>query len=456
MKECIIEPLFYLLCQRTIAVGIFRKVLQQGKLLHQFKNLEIVCGGDQFAIGNTTRVLRMNQLRRFGRHAPVAILIARHEVIICHILILHMADPLFHAFVVFLNRLQIAELPIEHIGIEKESGRPGDDIRIVVPESGSHIGNGAIFTLCFTDIIGPFAVKLLMLEEITLAQSPHCPVAQPGLTFVSLGTVYRHSLVVTPYSPECIFHDLVDYRVGCLYGTDEFHLIIDHFADKIIFGYLSRIASYLHIPETMVDKYRSPLFQALSLENIFVGHPRIPQVIQIEVAVGLHCLGKTKLYGISLVSFHLHPDPANHVLPHIQYILVFFKPRDREGLQGVDHLHSFHHLRPKRPVRDGHSFSGPPGGVIVSHFTPSGQLFSCIVLFPVVLVIAPDGAVGSYFPGGIAADHLCASVFILYIKSEAQLWVAEGGNLIGLIILSHGVVAAVSEGHPHGIAIFLE
>ncbi len=128
MKERIIESLFHPLCQRTKSVGIFREVLQEGKLFHQFKNLEIVCRSNQFAIGYTVWIFRVDQLRRFRRHAPVAIFIARHEIIVGHIFLFHMADPLFHAFVVFLNRFQIAELPVEHIGIEKESGRPGNNI----------------------------------------------------------------------------------------------------------------------------------------------------------------------------------------------------------------------------------------------------------------------------------------------------------------------------------------
>ena len=69
----------------------------------------------------------------------------------------------------------------------------------------------------------------------------------------------------------------------------------------------------------------------------------------------------------------------------------------------------------------------------------SPQLSTGIVYLSVVFVVTANGAIGIYFPIGIAVDDLALAIGIFDNKIQTQFGIAEISDFVRLVILSHSI-----------------
>nr|GFD57063.1 hypothetical protein [Tanacetum cinerariifolium] len=82
---------------------------------------------------------------------------------------------------------------------------------------------------------------------------------------------------------------------------------------------------------------------------------------------------------------------------------------------------------------------------------PARHFLGGVVFFAVVLVVGPNGTVGGGLPGFVGFDDFVAAVGVGHVQLQQQLRVAEGLDFVGLVVLPHGVEAAVAEHRTEGI-----
>ena len=232
------------------------------------------------------------------------------------------------------------------------------------------------------------------------------------------------------------------------------HCVAYHLADEVVDGGF-RQACNLCVTETVIDKCGmppAPLF--LTIGVVAVGALGVTQVFHPDVACGVELLGKSDDDGIACrQGCHAAFEPASHILPHIENEFVAHIGKTF-GLQLAEYFHVLRHGTAKGTVGNGGAFGLLPLRVIEACFRPVGKLLAGIVGLAVVFVVATDGTVETYRPFLVGADGLAAAVGKLHNQIQTECRIAEVGNLIGLLVLLHGVVAAVAQHHPNGVLPF--
>ena len=135
---------------QTLGIGAALQLLNEDvvELHHVLEDAVKVARADEYAIGDAIGVLAVDEFGCLGWTAPVGILVGlhntRHGVTM---LLPEVHHPATHGGIVATDGLDVAKLSVEHVGAENEDRRPGDVVVIVVPEGGSHTGQGAVGSL---------------------------------------------------------------------------------------------------------------------------------------------------------------------------------------------------------------------------------------------------------------------------------------------------------------------
>ena len=140
--------------------------------------------------------------------------------------------PATYSGIVATDSLNVAKLRVEHVGAEDVDRRPGDVVVIVVPESGSHAGQGAIRALRVFEVLHPFQIECMVVHQVTFAPAAHRMVAHPWLTLVALRTIDGHTFIVGANAPERILHYAIEHGIGSFEGVERFHWVAHHFAQE--------------------------------------------------------------------------------------------------------------------------------------------------------------------------------------------------------------------------------
>ena len=194
-----------------------------------------ICGAYQHAVRLSSRVLRMDEGRRFRSDAPVTVFVSLHESGLAVAFVLpDVGKPLHHLRIISLYRPGVAILTIEHFSRCDDDSRPCDVVGIVIPVGWSHIRNTSVRALSLSDVLYPFEVERTIVEEEALSPASHSAVAEPRLAFIPLRTVDRHSLIIGQYSPISIPHQPVERHIATREQSLSCHIIAHHFAYHII------------------------------------------------------------------------------------------------------------------------------------------------------------------------------------------------------------------------------
>ena len=93
---------------------------------------------------------------------------------------------------------------------------------------------------------------------------------------------------------------------------------------------------------------------------------------------------------------------------------------------------------------DAYSFGRQPSRIVISGRSPISQLSTGIVYLSVVFVVTANGAIGIYFPIGIAVDDLALAIGIFDNKIQTQFGIAEISDFVRLVILSHSIESPIA------------
>ena len=245
--------------------------------LHQLAQTCVIGGGYQGAVGDA------------GYQSAFAILV------------FEVSQPAFHVGVVLVHGFMVAILPLQHIQGEGQCGRPRHVVGVVIPESGCHIGDAPVFTLCFNDVAYPFGIECFIVEEESLAIAASRAVAQPRLALVALRTIHGHTLVIAQHSPHGILIHLVQRGVAALECACRGHGVAHHLAGEVGHGSVAH-ATDLCITETVVNEGGMPPLSALLAVGIVaVGALCVAEIFHPEMSGAVYALGIAHDDGVALV-----------------------------------------------------------------------------------------------------------------------------------------------------------
>ena len=136
----------------------------------------------------------MDQFGILGWHAPVAIGVAGHDVVLDERA--HEIDPLHHGGIGSDNHFAITVLLVERTRDDHQTAGPGDVIAVDRPIGRTDVGHTAGILLSVDHILDPFGIQRSVLEQERLALGLDRSIAEPALSFIALRAVGRHAAVV--------------------------------------------------------------------------------------------------------------------------------------------------------------------------------------------------------------------------------------------------------------------
>ena len=213
-------------------LGISRESLHPGEISHHQVYLIIISGGDERSVGDAGGVLAVDEFLLFGGHTPVGVFVAGHQSVLL-VLVFQVFQPSFHVGIELAHGLVVAVLANHHVEGHRQGGGPCHVVGIVVPESGSHVGDASVFALCLGDVACPFGVEGVVVEKEGLAVAAAGAVAEPWLAFVALRTVNGQSFIVGQHAPVGVVEHFLQDGVGGLEGACRGNGIGYDFGDEI-------------------------------------------------------------------------------------------------------------------------------------------------------------------------------------------------------------------------------
>ncbi len=191
--------------------GIVRIPGNPGEFFPLLQDFHHEAGGEQGTGGLSLRVLGMDQILRFWRHAPVPVDVPCDQPVVHHLE--HVVDPSPDGGIGAGDRCRVPVVQVEPVRNKRQAGGPCHVVIIEAPVGWGHIGNAAIRKLGLPDVIHPLAVKGGDIEEIHLAGRTGGAVPEPPHALVPLRTVHRHASVVakdaTPGGMEDAVHGFI-------------------------------------------------------------------------------------------------------------------------------------------------------------------------------------------------------------------------------------------------------
>ena len=224
--------------------------------------------------------------------------------------------------------------------------------------------------MCFANVTRPFGVHCIIIEKHTLSPTPHGTVAQPWLAFIPLWTVYRHTFIITPDSPECITDNLIQSLVRTAESSGMFHFIFYYLGNEI-FSLRIRITTNFYIAKSMIDKTRCPgsIFCFTSTDNIHICRTGIPEISGVKFTVALQTFCETEADTVTSLSFNSETYPSCHILTDIQDIFIA-ELFNGNRFQRFCDFHTRHHLRTQCSRRNAHTLCRHPAFIIIPGLSP--------------------------------------------------------------------------------------
>ena len=237
--------------KRCASVG---PVEQRRIARHEFQAVVEVRRAEDRAGGLAGRVLRVNQLRIFRGHAPIAVGVARHDVVRDEAA--HVVDPLDHARIGTGDHLRVAELFVQSARDDDQAAGPGDIVAVERPVGRTHVRDAAVLFLRVHDVLHPLGVERDILKQERLAFRLDRAIAQPTLSLVTLRAIGGNAAIVAAHTPQDIGVDAIDRRLRTGEGPGARQIIVHHAAfDRIQRG-TARISGHLHEAKTVVGEAR--------------------------------------------------------------------------------------------------------------------------------------------------------------------------------------------------------
>ena len=330
-----------ILGQHGFIVEILRislESLHTGKVGHHPINLIIISGGDERAIGDTCGILTVDKFLLFRGNTPVSIFVARHQSVLL-ILVFQVFEPTLHVGIELAHGLVVAVLANHHIESHRQGSRPSHVVGIVVPESRSHIGDAAVFTLCLGDVAHPFGVKRIVVKEECFTETSTGAVAKPWLTLITLRTIHRESFIVGQNAPIGIVENLLQNGIGGFERACSGNGVGDYLDDKIFENWTVSQTCNFGITASVIDEGgMPPKVVFLAVGDIGVGAVGMAEILAPEISCGVELLCITDVDDIARFrSFETNFQPTSHVLSEVH----------DEGITVLCHrfrLQRFHHF----------------------------------------------------------------------------------------------------------------
>ena len=196
----------------------------------------------------------MNQVGSFGRHAPVAIVIARHDAILQGAL--QEVHVVLQERIVLLHGIHIVVTTIEHEGSIYRKRPPSHIIAANHPIAGCHVGNHAIVVLRIPNVLQPLVIEFAVIYDEILAVASHGVIAQPAHSFVALRAVRGHTMIVADDAPIGILVQLIEELVVTPEGALVGHLVVDDQASDVRQFRLYADAADFHKAEALIGELR--------------------------------------------------------------------------------------------------------------------------------------------------------------------------------------------------------
>ena len=382
----------------------------------------------------------MDEIQFFRWYAPVGILPTMDDAVL-RVFLNDVLHPFLDGGIALVDGLAVAILPPEHITTEGQCCGPCHIIAVVVPEGWRYVGDAAVRTLCLTDVTHPFGIETLIIKEEAFTQRSHRPVAQPRLTFVALRTVDRHSFVVVQNSPPGILHHFVQDGIRTLEMSCGLHLVSHHFRDKVVLGNSLQSDDLCKL-KTVIDECRRPptAVAFLTVTDVNIRRAGITEVFAVECAVVVQFLGINDADSIALLSSDTHLQPSCYILTDVDDV-----PFYGYWLYLLQDFHTRCHLGCEIGLRDVRTFGLQPFRIVIAYLAPTRHLPAGVIFLTVVFVVGADRSVGGHLPTLIIGlQTLGAAVRIFHDDIDAALGIAEGMNLIGLMLL-HREITPVAQ-----------
>jgi hypothetical protein len=292
--------------------------VERGKASHQLQQLVVKGRSQQGTFGLALRVLGVDEVLSLRRHAPVAIDILQHDVIL-HVMMRNMHHPPLHGIIMLLDRLHVTVLIVEHIGHREPGGRPRDVVVVDIPVARRHIGDNAVDVLCLGNVLQPLGIEAVVIEDEAFAQRAHGTVAEPPHALIALRAVGGHAAIVATYAPVGIMVDAVEHVVGGRQLARRGHLVVEHDAPEVVEAGRFTIATELHVAEAMIGERRLPRGGG-AIADVSIGGLCRPQVSGVDGAICFQCFHKVETQRVAGLTLHFHLHPAHHVLSHVEQI----------------------------------------------------------------------------------------------------------------------------------------
>ena len=314
-------------------------------------------GGNRARLGDACRVVAVDELRTLRRHAPVAVAVSGDDAVFA-VLVPHVRHPTLHGGVVPADGLYVPIAGVEHVGHGDERARPGHIVGDAAPVIRADIRKRTGGLLRVRDVVDPFVVETVIVEDVRLAVVAGGAVAGPSHPLVALRTVGGHRAVVAPDAPVGVAIHGVHHLVGTLETARHGHLVVKHKSLEIFgFRFFAQTGN-LYVPETVVREHRVPL-PRVCMHRIWnyetVCGFGSAEIGGVEHAVGGEQLGKSERNRVALLqSAHHQLQITHHILSHVENPRVAFAEH-RYRMQRVLHLDVGIGLRHKFAPRSVHN-----------------------------------------------------------------------------------------------------
>ncbi len=260
IEKPLIERSLHPLGHRGITGRVLRLAGHRGILAHQPQDVLKVGRADQLAVGLPRRILGKNHFRILRRHAPVAIVIARHAVV--DDVPAHVLDPRAHGRVMLRDEPLVAILFPQQVRNQGDGSGPGDVVVVERPIGRAHVGHAAVGPLGVGNVGEPLLVEGGHLEQLHLSAAAGCPVAQPTLALVALGAIGGNAAVVAANSPAAVGVDAIEQLLGADEIAGLLQIVVNHAGLQGVHPRFAGIAGDFDVPETMIREPRLIHFDA--------------------------------------------------------------------------------------------------------------------------------------------------------------------------------------------------
>ena len=157
---------------------------------------------------------------------------------------------------------------------------------------GSVVGEGAVRTLRFREVVEPFGVKSGRIGMISGGAGVDLGVARPSQPLVALRAVSRHLEEVRSLGPHHVLEEPVGHRVGRFKAAGARRIGVEDNAGNIVERGLAGIPGQFDVLEAMIGEARRvALARCIAAQDEGIGGARFAQVLRHQAPVRVDHFG---------------------------------------------------------------------------------------------------------------------------------------------------------------------